>query len=178
MAKEYVVFIIGLGMFGSVALNGLSRPPAKGEGNVERIVHENKEAAALARADPGNANPSGGEIRLERSRDGHFYADVAINNMPVRVLVDTGASGIALSRDDARRAGIATSAGMYEVIGEGANGEVRGEYVMLDSVALGATSASAVPAVVLDAGTTSLLGQSFLRQFRSVEIRDDAMVLR
>lgn len=178
MAKEYLVFIVGLGMFSSVVMNGASRPSSSNQDNFDRIYRENKEAAALARAGPDNANPNGDEVRLERSYDGHFYADIAINNVPVRALVDTGASGIALSRDDARRAGIATSAGMHEVVGEGASGDVHGEYVTIDTVSLGPTSASGMHAVVLDAGGQTLLGQSFLSRFSSVEIRDDMMVLR
>ena len=43
-----------------------------------------------------------GSITLDRNADGHFYADVRINGNPVHMLIDTGASGIALSRDDAR----------------------------------------------------------------------------
>jgi aspartyl protease family protein len=117
-------------------------------------------------------------VTLARQPDGHFYADVQINNSTVRMLVDTGASGIALTRDDARRAGIGISIGMPNVVGQGAGGEVKGEYVTLDRVSLGDESASAVPAVVLDGGGQSLLGQSFLGQFASVEIKGDRMVLR
>ena len=124
------------------------------------------------------SSASSGEIVLNREYNGHFYADVEINGSPVRVLVDTGASGIALSRDDARRAGLAVSAGMFDVVGEGANGEVHGEYVKLDRVSLGATQVEDVSAVVLDEGQQSLLGQSFLSKFETVEISGDRMVLR
>lgn len=117
-------------------------------------------------------------VILHRQPDGHFYADVQINNSTVRMLVDTGASGIALTRDDARRAGIGISIGMPNAVGQGAGGEVKGEYVRLDRVSLGAESASAVQAIVLDGGGQSLLGQSFLGQFASVEIKGDKMVLR
>jgi aspartyl protease family protein len=125
-----------------------------------------------------NAEPSPGEIALTREYNGHFYANAEINGLPIRVLVDTGASGIALSRSDAQRAGLAVSAGMYEVIGQGANGDVRGEYVKLDRVSLGSKTAEGVTAVVLDEGDQSLLGQSFLSKFDTVEIRGDTMFLR
>src|SRR4051812_27333574 len=46
-----------------------------------------------------------GSIALDRAADGHFYADVRINGSPAHMLIDTGASGIAVSRDDARAAG-------------------------------------------------------------------------
>ena len=119
-----------------------------------------------------------GSLALDRAADGHFYAEVRINGNPVHMLVDTGASGIALSRDDARTAGLATSIGMNDVVGEGADGVVRGEYVKLDRVELGPLSASGLDAVVLNSGQQSLLGQSFLSKFASVQIEGDRMVLR
>ena len=119
-----------------------------------------------------------GTVELRRSGDGHFYADVAINGSTIRALVDTGATAIALSREDARSAGIATSIGMPNVVGEGADGDVYGEVVTLDSVALGHKTAEDMPAVVLNSGQQTLLGQSFLARFESVEIRGDTMVLR
>jgi aspartyl protease family protein len=94
------------------------------------------------------------------------------------MLIDTGASGIALSRDDARTAGLATSIGMNDIVGEGADGEVHGEYVKLDRIELGPLSASGLDAVVLNSGQQSLLGQSFLEKFSSVQIEGDRMVLR
>lgn len=117
-------------------------------------------------------------LALEREADGHFYADVRINGNPVHMLIDTGASGIALSRDDARAAGLATSIGMPDVVGEGADGEVHGEYVKLDRVELGPLSASGLDAVVLNSGQQSLLGQSFLSKYSSVQIEGNRMVLR
>lgn len=122
--------------------------------------------------------PEEGTVELERRGDGHFYAEVEINGAAIRALVDTGASEIALSRDDARTAGIATSIGMPNVVGEGADGEVYGEVVTLDSVSLGHRTVEDMPAVVLNSGRQTLLGQSFLAKFDSVEIRGDRMVLR
>jgi aspartyl protease family protein len=119
-----------------------------------------------------------GSLELQRETDGHFYADVRINGNPVHMLIDTGASGIALSRDDARAAGLATSIGMPDVVGEGADGEVHGEYVKLDRVELGPLSASDLDAVVLNSGQQSLLGQSFLSRYSSVQIEGNRMVLR
>ncbi len=117
-------------------------------------------------------------VMLEREDDGHFYADVRVNGTPVRFLIDTGASGIALSEDDAENAGLVLSSGASEVVGMGASGEVYGEFVELDSVELGSASVNEVPAIVLHGGEQSLLGQSFLSKFGSVEIRGDKMVLR
>ena len=55
-------------------------------------------------------------VVLRRQPDGHFYADAQINGATVHMLVDTGATAIALSRDDARKAGIGTSIGMPGIV--------------------------------------------------------------
>src|SRR4051794_24557517 len=136
------------------------------------------QAADLKANNPPQFSSNDGSIALDRSADGHFYADVRINGNPAHMLIDTGASGIALSRDDARAVGLATSIGMNDVVGEGADGVVRGEYVKLDRVELGPLSASGLDAVVLNSGQQSLLGQSFLSKFSSVQIEGNKMVLR
>jgi aspartyl protease family protein len=125
---------------------------------------------------PAVANLDGG-VQLQREANGHFYADVQINGTAIHMLVDTGASGIALTREDARKAGIATSIGMNDVVGEGADGSVHGEFVMVDRIALGSTTAEKMPAMVLNSGAQSLLGQQFLEKFASVEIHGDTMTL-
>ena len=139
------------------------------------------EAALVAQLKAKNApkfNAQDGSIELQREGDGHFYADVRINGAPIRMLIDTGASSIALSREDAQMAGLATSIGMTDVVGEGASGEVHGQWVRLDRVELGPLSANGLDAAILDGGQQSLLGQSFLRKFGKVQIEDDKMVLR
>lgn len=119
-----------------------------------------------------------GAVELQRQVDGHFYADVRINGTYVHMLVDTGASIIALSRNDAQSTAIATSIGMPDVVGRGADGAVHGEVVRLDKVELGPLSAQGLDAIVLNSGEQSLLGQSFLSKFASVEIQGDKMILR
>jgi len=147
---------------------GAAAPPAASQAN---RVAELKTGAAQFASDDGS-------LTLDREADGHFYADVRINGNPVHMLIDTGASGVALSRDDARTAGLAPSIGMPNVVGEGADGAVRGEYVKLDRVELGPLSAADLDAVVLNSGQQSLLGQSFLSRYSSVRIEGDRMVLR
>jgi aspartyl protease family protein len=136
------------------------------------------ESAPLAKTSSQSINALDQEIELTRDSNGYFYADVQINGAPVHMVVDTGATVIALSRDDARAAGIATSIGMNDIVGQGADGVVKGEQVSLDRVTLGGKTVEGVPAVVLSSGGQSLLGQSFLDKFASVKIEGDKMVLR
>ena len=178
MGRTYLIFIMAAGVFGAVLQGG---PPSAtpSSRSPDRLATSGGYGDGAGSAGSESATAiDGSTIELQREANGHFYADVQINSQPVRVLVDTGASGIALTRSDAQRAGLGVSIGMYDVVGKGANGDVHGEFVTLDRVSLGSTSAEQVPAIVLDAGEQSLLGQSFLSRFASVEIRGDTMVLR
>jgi aspartyl protease family protein len=130
--------------------------------------------------EPEVAQASGGSgpIKLNRRSDGHFYADAKVDGHTIEFLVDTGASGVALAYEDATRAGIDVDPANFYVVGEGASGPVRGQVVRIDEVKLGHQRATHVSGIVMDGGARSLLGQSFLRQFGSVEIRGDTMTLR
>jgi aspartyl protease family protein len=140
------------------------------------MVSKGGEVRPAARAD--SLNPLDHSIELTRDSNGYFYADVTINGAPLHMLIDTGATVIALSRNDAQMAGIATNIGMTDVVGEGADGAVHGQQVTLDRVTLGDKSVEGLPAIVLSSGGQSLLGQSFLSRFASVHIEGDKMVLR
>lgn len=115
-----------------------------------------------------------GETVLERSGDNHFYVHAEVNGEPVRFLVDTGASGIALTERDARRVGLEFSPRRYTQVGMGAGGPVRGAFVALDSVVLDGKEARDVEGVVLQGGDMNLLGQEYLGRF-SVSISGDTM---
>lgn len=173
MARTYLLLIFLAGLFGAMIAQEPEKPSANGIGfsKEEKRPEGSKESSSSEPPQPGT-------IELKREADGHFYANVEINGLPIRALVDTGASAIALSRQDARSAGLAVSAGMFEVVGQGASGEVRGEFTKLDKVTLGHKNAEHLPAIILDSGDISLLGQSFLSRFDSVEINGDTMSLR
>jgi aspartyl protease family protein len=172
MGKNIFIFMICAGVVTSMLP---SRQPVN---SVSSETSSSKRRSIESRRAQPTEVFSSEAIQLTREFNGHFYADVQINGQPVRVLVDTGASGIALSRGDAQRAGLAVSAGMFQVIGQGADGDVHGEQVRLDRVTLGPKTVEGMPAVVLDAGDQSLLGQSFLSEFDTVQISGDTMILR
>ena len=180
MGRTYLIFIVIAGMFGAVVSNCSSRGSLRSGDRIfrERALEANGTPSAESSRSGTTSVSEDGAVELQRSSDGHFYADVQINGATIHALVDTGASQIALSRADAGSAGVATSIGMPEVVGEGADGAVHGEVVRLDRVTLGHKSAEGMTAVVLNSGAASLLGQSFLSKFDSVEIRGDTMVLK
>ncbi|WP_374413625.1 TIGR02281 family clan AA aspartic protease [Novosphingobium colocasiae] len=115
---------------------------------------------------------------LERQTDGHFYVRASVNHTTTRFLVDTGASIVALTADDARAAGLSWSNDDLVPIGKGASGTVYGVPVALDSVELGGTMARSISGAIIPQGLpVSLLGQSFLSHVHSVRIEGDRMTL-
>ena len=113
---------------------------------------------------------------LVRSPDGHFYADAQVNGAHVRFMIDTGATIVALTREDAQRAGI--QFGSDRALVRGVGGPVEVIPVTIDRIAIGSLEASQVEAAVADDLGVSLLGQSFLARVGRVEIEGDRMVLR
>lgn len=118
------------------------------------------------------------ETKLQRAPNGHFYAEGNVNGQPVRLVVDTGATTVALSMADAQRIGVPFSPGAFDVIGSGASGAVRGQEVMLDKVEVGGKEVRSVPAVVVEGLEVSLLGQTYLSRIGSVQMSGDTMTLR
>lgn len=118
-------------------------------------------------------------LAIDRSSDGHFYADVAVNGVPVGFLIDTGATAIALTGGDAEAIGLDWDEYNLQVVGRGASGDVYGKPVILDEVTLGDFVARNVPAAIVPNGLDkSLLGQAFLKEINTVNISGDEMVLR
>ena len=136
-------------------------------------------AAPVAGAsDSATPAASFGSTELRRAGDGHFYAGVSVRGHPVTMLVDTGASVIALTGPDARAAGLDWNPAQLGVVANGANGPIRGLALTLDRVVLGSHEARDVPAVIIPEGLpVSLLGQSFLETIEPVRIEKDKMVL-
>ena len=133
-----------------------------------------RSTAPVASAVSASRDDQPRETVLERSEGGHFYANVEVNGELVRFLIDTGASGVALTERDAERIGLDFRRGDYEQVGVGASGPVRGKFVTLDKVSLDGKTARDVDGAILEGSDMSLLGQNYLGRF-SVEMRGDTM---
>ena len=108
MLRYYFAFIVAVAI-GTALLSGGQVEPTAAVARADEVIAVTAEPPAIEAAALQSAS---GGLTLKREPDGHFYADTLINGASIRMLVDTGASGIALSRDDARRAGIGISIGM------------------------------------------------------------------
>ena len=120
----------------------------------------------------------GGQVVLEREQDGHFYAPVRVETRDYRMLVDTGASMVALTGEDARNIGLDWDPKALSQVARGAGGLVMGVHVELGEVSVGDFVARKVDAVIIPEGLPiSLLGQSFLSNVEKVAIAGDTLTL-
>jgi len=119
-----------------------------------------------------------GETVLQRHSDGHFYADGVVEGRQFHFLVDTGASIVALTGQDAEAMGLYWDESKLRPIGRGASGTVNGVPVRIEQMEVGGFAARDVQAAIIPDGLdVSLLGQSFLSQIDNVEITGDEMKL-
>src|SRR5258708_24388585 len=126
-----LVFVIGF--FATLVAQVASHSTERGGYRIAAAPENSRagQANQVAELKPNNSpefSSDDGSIALDRAPDGHFYADARINGNSVHMLIDTGASGIALSRDDPHAAWLATAIGLNAVVGEGADGGVRCAY--------------------------------------------------
>lgn len=142
----------------------------------QRVWAELRPGYGIVRRDAGGAT----EVLLRRRGDGHFAADVAVNGRTVRMLVDTGASALTLTHEDARRVGLDPGALSYTIVVETANGRALVAQASVDSVAIGAIGFGPARALVARPGqlNESLLGIGILSRLDSYHVTGDSLVLR
>lgn len=119
------------------------------------------------------------ETAIESDPHGQYVTDALVDGMPVRMMIDTGATFVALSASTAARLGLVPGAGPKWRI-KTANGESVASPVTLDAVSFGGLYMKDVQALILapEAGEVNLLGASFLKRLVSVEQRDGMLILR
>lgn len=110
-----------------------------------------------------SATASADGLLLQASSDGHFRVAGMINREPVVFMLDTGATGVAISQSLARRLAIPTR-GSGQV--STANGVIDAPLARLDSLTFGGWEFSDVPAFVMpQMDDEVLLGMRILRHF-------------
>lgn len=123
-------------------------------------------------------SPSGSEA-LKAHADGHYYARAEINGRPLDVMVDTGASMVALTYEDAERAGLRLRPSDFTARVTTANGVAAVAPVTLDRVSIGRITVRNVRAAVTEPGRMdkTLLGMSFLSRLDRVDISSGRLLL-
>ncbi|MGJ7501603.1 retropepsin-like aspartic protease family protein [Variovorax sp. ZT5P49] len=124
----------------------------------------------------GGSGGGGNRVVLSADSRGHFMTQGAINGRPVTFMLDTGATAVALSADDAQRIGLDYSKG-ERVMMNTANGATTGYRLRLQSVRVGDVEVYDIDAIISpQAMPFVLLGNSFINRF-SMRRDADQMVL-
>ena len=119
------------------------------------------------------------EIVIQRSYDGHFWVDAYVNNEPITFMVDTGASIVVLSPEDASDLGFDLWDEEYTRQVQTPTGVYAMASINIDTIEVGDVRATNVSGAVIQEGVdVSLLGLSFLNQLSSYEFQGDELILR
>lgn len=119
------------------------------------------------------------EITIRRGADGHFHLSANVNGTNIRFLVDTGASVVTLSRQDAERTGFDFNDLQFDQQYRTANGTAWGARIRIDTMSAGSIQVDGVRAAILDSELgSSLLGLSFLDKLSEVSVQGDTMTLK
>lgn len=123
--------------------------------------------------------PAGRTVVIPRDSRGHFQTDGRIDGQRLSFMVDTGASIVALTENDAARVGLRPSRGDYTATVTTANGKTKAARVHLASLDVGGLVVRDVDAIVLPDGVLSenLLGLSYLSKLKRFEYTGGKMVL-
>lgn len=172
-AMQFAVVMLGTGVVLSLAIGVLMPAP------LERPAPA-APPPRLNAAGPASAVPKSVANVLQYRADasGHYFVDAEVNGATIRFLVDTGASFVTLSQDDARAAGIFMQSLEYTETMSTASGEARAARTSLRDIRLDQLFVGDVAAVVMEKPMpVSLLGMSFLRRLNGYSIKDGVLTI-
>src|SRR5690606_5149831 len=155
------------------------RSPPKRPGALERHVPEPPAAEEDVAHEPAEDDDDAYvQYIVEPGPGGHYVIEALVNGTPVQFLVDTGASDIVLTMEDAERIGLHPRTLRFTRRFATANGEVRGAPVILREIRVGQFSLFDVSASVNEAPLpVSLLGMSFLGRLNGYQVENGRLVL-
>lgn len=168
-----IVFLFLIIMAGAVALKhdfGNSRSRATAPATRGQLM-QNTQTAARPQSYTDR-------LVLEPSSNGHYFVIAEIRGEEVQFLIDTGASSVALTPEDAARIGFEPSSLEYTDAFQTANGIARFAPVVLDQVRLDGIEINDVRASVSQGQMgVSLLGMSFLKRLNGYQVENGNLIL-
>jgi len=122
---------------------------------------------------------SGRKARIKMDNRGHFYTEARMNGRKIPVLVDTGATSVAINETTARKMGIRLSDSDFKYDVNTANGRTKAASITIKRIEIGRVRVNNVRAMVLDDRSLSstLLGMSFLGELKSFGVKNRQLLL-
>ncbi|HEY5724036.1 MAG TPA: TIGR02281 family clan AA aspartic protease [Allosphingosinicella sp.] len=145
---------------------------------IEQAPFEPRLARLADRLGLDGQEVAGDEVRIRMASDGHFWANVTVNGVKRRMLVDSGATITAISEATAAAASIDADTGLVPVMLQTANGMVQARKGTVDLLRVGTVEAKGLRVVVSPAlGNLDVLGMNFLTQLESWRVEGRTLVL-
>jgi aspartyl protease family protein len=145
---------------------------------IEQAPFEPRLARLADRLGLDGQEVAGDEVRIRMASDGHFWANVTINGVKRRMLIDSGATITAISESTAAAASIDADAGLVPVMLQTANGMVQARKGEVDELRVGTVEAKGLKVVVSPAlGNLDVLGMNFLTQLQSWRVEGRTLIL-
>jgi aspartyl protease family protein len=140
---------------------------------------EQSQNAGSAPAQIARTTATGAEMVIPAGRNGHFLVTAEVEDVEILFLVDTGASQVILTVEDAERLGHRVETLEFSDRFQTANGAIRGAPLLLSELRIGDLEIEDVRASVIRAPmSTSLLGMSFLSRLEGYEVGEEGLILR
>lgn len=118
-------------------------------------------------------------VALERLADGHFAVNAQVNDAPIRMVLDTGATTTVLTTADAQAAGMDTAALNYSIQIMTANGPAHAARTTAEELRVGDISRRNLTVLVAQPGMLdrSLLGMNFISSLTGLDMRGNRLTL-
>ncbi len=150
-----------------------------GGGQVAETALERSHNADSAPIQTARTTATGAEMVIPIGRNGHFLVTAEVEDVEILFLVDTGASQVILTAEDAERLGHSVEFLEFSDRFHTANGTIRGAPLVLPELRIGDLEIEDVRASVIRAPmSTSLLGMSFLSRLEGYEVGEEGLILR
>lgn len=179
MLRFAIVMAVGASFVALISLQLMSTFVPGGAGRSAQASSA-PSVAHVATNNAASAPDAVGETSIEAGSGGQYATEVYVNGVPVKMLVDTGATMVVISHDTASRLGLQVLDADYTKRVRTANGIAAVAPIILREVSLGSIYLGDVEALVAarDAGAIDLLGMSFLKRLASVEQKSGRLILR
>jgi aspartyl protease family protein len=145
---------------------------------IEQAPFEPRLARLADRLGLDGQEVAGDEVRIRMASDGHFWAQVTINGVKRRMLIDSGATITAISEPTARAASVDSDTSLVPVMLQTANGMVQARKGTVEDLRVGNVRAKGLKVVVSPAlGSLDVLGMNFLTQLQSWRVEGRTLIL-
>lgn len=119
----------------------------------------------------------GREVRIPMAIDGHFWVKATVNGVPVKFLVDSGATMTTIGRGTAALAGVPVSTSRNQIVRTG-NGMLRVAVGKADSLAIGSIERTGVALHVAEHDDLNVLGMNYLSSLERWGVENRWLILQ